>query len=143
MTGLGAPTHVALVVRDMEASMVALQPFAGDWDVAPTHDVEVSAGPERYKVSLSRAFSASGPVLLELIQAVPGSVWQPRDEDYYHHIGYLLPKERFVETSRRLDSIGLHLEATRWHPSGAPHRWVYHRQAGGMRLELVQQSRQR
>jgi hypothetical protein len=116
MTGLGAPTHVALVVRDMEASMAALQPFA---------------------------FSASGPVLLELIQAVPGSVWQPRDEDYYHHIGYLLPKERFVETSRRLDSIGLHLEATRWHPSGAPHRWVYHRQAGGMRLELVQQSRQR
>jgi hypothetical protein len=117
MTGLGAPTHVALVVRDMEASMAALQPFAGDWDVAPTHDVEVSAGPERYKVSLSRAFSASGPVLLELIQAVPGSVWQPRDEDYYHHIGYLLPKERFVETSRRPTR-----SACTWRRPGGTHR---------------------
>lgn len=135
---LGSPTHVGVVVRDLDRTMESMGAFAGGWQTGPPHEFEVRSGERRYAVSVERVFSTTGAVLVELIKAIPGSVWEPRESDYLHHFGYVVPRQEFALLSRELESLGAALEATRWHPSGEPVRWAYHRWPGGARLELIQ-----
>jgi hypothetical protein len=72
--------------------------------------------------------SLDGPVLIELIQQVPGTVWMPEHGAPIHHLAYWTD-----DLAQRRDDLvgrGLRLEA-----SGPT--FAYLRSDGGLRIELM------
>ena len=136
---LGLPHHVGLVVPDMAASMRELEEVGGGWvPVAEGRRVEIRMRQGRVAVDLHAAYSRLGPTHLELIQAAPGSVWEPQPTGYIHHLGYWVPAGELVRRSKEYEAMGIPLEGTRWNEEGVPQGWAYHRWPGGFRIELVE-----
>jgi len=137
--GLPAPSHVCLVVPDREEAIRELTPVFGDWvRMVPreggTHIV-TAAG--RTTVRLTVAWSLAGPVHVELIEGLEGTVWQPRPNGYLHHIGYRVDDLNAI--SERLVAAGMTVEVTRWQASGRPLGFAYHTVPLGLRVELSEQ----
>jgi hypothetical protein len=79
------------------------------------------------------AYSADTP-RIEVIQAVPGTVWVPAPGSGIHHVGYW--SDDVAGDAARLERHGLAREAAGVRPGGEVF-WTYHRAAGGPRIELV------
>ena len=65
---------------------------------------------------------------LEIIQAVPGTLWEPAAGSGIHHLGYW--SDDVAADSAALEERGYALEA-------AGQVWAYHRNPAGPRIELV------
>ena len=87
--------HVGVVVPDLEAAMAELGPAIGaDW-----------SGPLEREVGewvVRATFAQTAPPYVELIEAVPGSVWEATPGAPIHHMSYW---------SDDLDADGVRLEA--------------------------------
>lgn len=124
--------HVGIVVDDLDTALAGLtatvgyrwcDPYAGD-QVVETPDGEVTV-PFRF------AYSADEP-RLEVIQAVPGTLWEPADSGI-HHLGYWSD-----DVDRDVADLGAHgfrVEATARLDDTA--LWAYCRAATGPRIEVV------
>jgi hypothetical protein len=139
MTGFGAPSHLCLVVPDRERAIAELAPLVGDWvrllpRAGGTH-ITTSSG--RQTVRLTVAWTLSGPVHVELIEGLPGTVWEPRPTGYLHHVGYRV--DNLGASSGSLVAAGMTVEVTRWHVSGRPTGFAYHTTPGGFRVELAEE----
>ncbi len=130
------PSHTCLVVNDLEAGAAHLRgvfgPFVELRSAAGGDDFVIQG--ERRRVPLRVAWSKAGPVHLELIESVAGSLWPPRLEPYLHHQGYWVSDLEGV--SDRLAALGWPLEASQWSPDRRPTRFAYHLHPGGMRIEI-------
>jgi len=98
-----------------------------------TH-ITTAAG--RGTVHLSVAWTLAGPVHVELIEGLPGTVWEPRPTGYLHHLGYQV--DNLVAASEGLVAAGMQVEVTRWQESGRPLGFAYHTVPGGFRVELAE-----
>ena len=140
---LGAPHHLGIVVPDIEAAMRAMEAVTGEWflPAMSAGGVPVRTGSARSRVNLKVAFSVAGPMHIELLEAVPGTIWEPRPLAYLHHTGYWIARDRLAAASHALDTAGMPREACRWDDSGEPVGWAYHSWPTGGRIELVEEGR--
>lgn len=125
--------HLGIVVDDLDASLrwftdVAeykwCEEYAGD-QVVETPEGEVT-------IPLRFAYSMNEP-RLEVIQAVPGTLWTPSDSGI-HHLGYWSDDVDAVVD--KLVATGLEVEAKAPLPDGSA-LWAYCRAAAGPRVEVV------
>lgn len=127
---------MCLVVPDRERAIAELAPVLGDWVrmVPREGGTHITTSTGRLTVRLTVAWTLSGPVHIELIEGVPGTVWEPRARGYLHHVGYRI--EDLASASDSLVAAGMTVEVTRWQESGRPAGFAYHTMPGGFRVEL-------
>jgi hypothetical protein len=123
--------------------MAAMEPVTGPWFISPMRPggLQVRTAAGRAVVELRVAFTLAGPMHVELLQAVPGTVWELRERAYLHHTGYWVAADRLASLSHQLDAAGMAREAGRWDDSGEPVGWAYHSWPTGGRIELVEEGR--
>jgi hypothetical protein len=126
-------SHVGVVVPDLEEGRARLTELVGvEW--GPIHVARVPAGPDSDEhVSLRICFSTDSPGV-ELLEAVPGTVWTCNELSNLHHISFFV--ENLLDESRRLDRAQCPLEYL-ISAGDADATLAYHRDGLGVRVELV------
>lgn len=125
-------THVALVVPDLEDAMRNYSTTLGStWTEPWTGEIPILAAGSVAAPTVTFTYSRQGPPHLELIQAVPGTVWQPGAG--IHHVGMWV--DDVTNAAASVAQHGFVIEA-----AAADSSWTYVRSADGLRLELVNRS---
>jgi hypothetical protein len=136
-----AASHIGVVIKDHERDIGSLrQIFGYDWVI--THDALLPIRHESGEVTQTHIktwWSTTGLPHIELVQAVKGTVWEPRDAPYIHHMGYWVSD--LSAASKRLAGLGMKLQATVDDGTGVPKIFAYYQQHDGMRLEIADGSR--
>ena len=129
--------HVGIVVPDLPAGMEQLTAEIGvqwgpvvDMQAAELRDGE---GQDR-TLPLRICYSVDTPHL-ELIEEVPGSVWECNEHSNLHHLGFWT--DAMAGESGRLSGMGCPLLLAGRAGSVAPSQFAYHRSRLGLRLEVV------
>ena len=125
--------HTGIVVEDFGAGLARLTDLAGyRWCEELAIDQMVWTPAGDVKVPIRFAYSMSEP-RLEVIEAVPGTVWVPADSGI-HHLGYW--SHDVAGDLAALTDKGMQVEVQSLLPDGSP-LWAYCRGATGPRVELV------
>jgi hypothetical protein len=120
--------HVGIVVDDLDGALLSLGSLFGyRWcdEVRVPNPVTTPAGES--VVDLRFRYSMDAP-RVEVIQAVPGTLWEPAAGSGIHHLGYW--SDDLAGDTAALEARGCAMEA-----SGQV--WAYHRSPSGPRIELV------
>ncbi len=126
--------HVGIVLSDLDAGKAQLSELFGYvWAADIRGVVTVRFGSTSADIDLRLVYSVSTP-RLELVQRVPGTVWEPAAGSGVHHIGYW--SDDVAADAAKLESSGLAHEASGVGPGGQA-MWAYHRGSSGPRIELV------
>ena len=126
--------HVGLVVDDPEAERRQLSELLGySWADVITATVEVWLPAGARDVTFSFAYSRTTP-RLEVVQAVPGTPWEPVAGSGIHHLGFW--SDDFDGDVADLERRGYAREAAAVGPDGRP-MFAFYRGATGPRIELV------
>lgn len=135
---ISPPFHSGLIVADVDAAMRDLGGALGlGWSTLKESETAVWTPDGRVDLTFRGGFSKPGPTRLELIEAVPGSLWDGPDDISLHHVSFW--STDLVRDSAELAGKGFPLMATTWlsdHP-GRPELFAYHRRASGPYLELL------
>jgi len=132
--------HTGIVVEDVDAARVRLTEIAGyRWGPTVGGDTPVVTADGEATLAMRIAYSADEP-RLELVQAIPGTIWVPTGAGV-HHLGYW--SDDVDADVARLVERGLALEAKAPSPDGSS-MWAYCNGGGdaGPRIELVSRSLQ-
>ena len=133
--------HTGFVVDDLESSMAELTAQLGvRWTPVEERRMKLRGPDGPFRPDLRFTYTTDGPHHLELLQTVPGTVWEPMAAGRFgaltaHHLGIWC--DDVAGTSAELVAAGCPLLATY---DGDPDRAVgfaYHRLAGGVVVELV------
>lgn len=129
--------HVGIVVPDLEEGLARLTELFGvTW--GPIVEVEAlpiqDASGRELEVPNRLCYSTSAPHL-ELIEEVPGTVWECNDYSNLHHIGFW--SESLTDASARFSASQCPLQICGRDGSAAPVTFAYHRDPLGIRIELV------
>jgi hypothetical protein len=128
--------HIGIVVEDLESALEELSELLGyefcDQIGGP---IAVNGPGGEALVDLRFAYSRTSP-RVEVIRAVPGTLWEPSDSGI-HHIGYW--SDDVAADSAALVEKGWATEAVGVRPDGTPY-WSFHRSPTGPRIELVSRS---
>jgi hypothetical protein len=84
---------------------------------------------------LQFVYSLGGAPHLELIQAVPGTYYDSKGGGFIRHVGLWV--ENLAEASAELARRGMPLEAAGMSDDIEPYAFVFHANAWGLRVELV------
>ena len=137
-TDVGAIYHVGYVVENLNDAMVQFSEAIGvrfvDHFVTATYR---DAGNSIVTVELHTSFSLDGPTHLELIEAMPGSIWEIGSGPGLHHIG--LWTDDVPAEAARLARAGLTAVASSVDPDdeASPGYFSYHRNPQGSLVEIV------
>jgi hypothetical protein len=132
---LGTPCHIGIVVPNLEAAKSRLSGTAGHrWVDTFAGEMPVLLGDQRHRIVTRVAWSVEGPCHLELIEAVPETLWSARGEMYLHHFGYWV--QDIDNVSRRLEVTGMPVEVRYDNDSERRDVFVYHKGDDGLRIEL-------
>jgi len=126
--------HVGVVVSDFERGLAELSELFGcEWATERSFDAPVRY-PAGHTVVLRvrNALTAAQPVI-ELIEAIPGTLWTPTDSGI-HHLGYWA--DDVESESARLEQRGWPAEVFGLAPGGHVAS-ALHRRADGPRIELI------
>jgi hypothetical protein len=135
------PSHVGIVSPVPEATMRVLDAtVAGPWFLS--HDAELSVWMAGHAVAqgvhLTTWWSVSGPTHIEIVQAVPGTIWDA-PAPVLHHMGYWVPD--LAVASGALNAAGSPVEVHGVDGAGVITTFAYHRGADGLLIELTDGSR--
>lgn len=127
--------HHGFVVHDLEAALHAVSAQLGVTMVAlPEGSLVVEDGTSTTTVTLRAHQSRQGPVRVELLEAVPGTVWQPVPGGGVHHLAYW--SDDVNADARDLEAAGAPTAVVfASAPSAPPTR--YHRTQAGVYVELM------
>ncbi|MFC1416150.1 VOC family protein [Streptacidiphilus cavernicola] len=130
--------HTGLVVDDLEQAMAVLSAAAGyHWTSVMELEVTArTAAGVQAPVAQRFVLSVEEP-RLELVEAIPGTVWVSDGTNGAHHVGYWAEAEAIAASSAALVELGLPVEASNDHAADGQLLWVYHRGPGGTRFELL------
>jgi lactoylglutathione lyase len=127
--------HAGVVVDDLVAAREQLTAAGGySWTAVVESDVPVQFADGERVVTLRVCFSTASPHL-ELIQAVPGTVWEPPSSGV-HHLGYW--SDDVAADCADLEAKGYAVEA--WSDLGGLRMFAYCWSPLGPRVELVHRS---
>ncbi len=136
---LFAPSHIGIVAADIDSAMAELgRAWRTSWtagrDGKTGIPYRVSGGIQT--VHFRSVWGTRGPLRVELVQAVPRTLWEPKGATYMHHLGYAV--DDLALESRRLKRMGLQLELTRaGGRAGSVNGFGYFRFPGGLLIELL------
>ncbi len=131
--------HIGIVVDEFESTLVELSDVLGHtWgeEISSPTDVKYADGTTGV-VQPSFVYSTSVP-RLEIIRVIPGTLWEPASSGV-HHLGYW--SDDVELDGAALVQGGFAPEVMGVGPGGDPY-WSYHRNAIGLRIELVSRSLQ-
>jgi hypothetical protein len=128
--------HIGFVVADLDQAMDEFGACLGlTWRPVMSASLELVDGDGKTESVTSRfAYSAGGPPAIELIQAVPGTIFESSGSPF-HHIGYWA--DDLVTQSAQLVERGCPLGGTLAGQDGRPSRFALHRAPWGFNVELV------
>jgi catechol 2,3-dioxygenase-like lactoylglutathione lyase family enzyme len=136
LMGLTELFHVGIVVPDLDAARSRLTELLGTrWGPVLENDIEVQDDTGHDRVVPNRICYSTEPPYLELIQEVPGTPWVCNEHSNLHHIG--LWSDSLAADSDGVRAAGCPLEIRDGHGTAPPAQFAYHRDALGIRLELV------
>ena len=129
--------HVGIVVPDVEAAMAHFTDLLGiTWGpVVETEAFPVREGDGTERIVPNTLCYSTEPPYLELVQEVPGTVWECNEHSNLHHIGVwvdALPADSATYTELRCP-----LQLCGRDDDGALVQFAYHRDPLGVRIELV------
>ena len=125
--------HIGIVVDDFDATLDELTRLFGyEWCEPIANDTEVVLPTGETTLPMRLTYSRPLP-RVEIVQSVPGTLWQPTDSGV-HHAGYW--SDDVAADGAALGDRGFTTEATGLAPDRAP-MWAYHRSPTGLRIELV------
>jgi Glyoxalase/Bleomycin resistance protein/Dioxygenase superfamily len=131
------PTQLGMVVEDLDAGIAELTPLLGcDWQIIRDGETLV---PYRTPTGVRElpvrgAETLTGPPYLELLQAIPGSVWEPRGTSYLHHVAYEVPD--LPVAADEVERMGYQLLLTQVGPERLHGFGLYRAPSGGL-YEIV------
>lgn len=130
--------HTGVVVDDLEQAMATLSAAAGyHWTSVMELEVTArTAAGVQDAVAQRFVLSVEEP-RLELVEAIPGTVWVSEGTNGAHHVGYWAEADAIAATSAALVDLGLTVEASNDYEADGQLLWAYHRGIGGTRIELL------
>ena len=130
--------HFAYVVPDLDVATKELgEIYQVDWAERARRQLRVrAAGEEPLDLDFWITYSTTGPPHIELIEGIPGSIWDPSDGPHLHHVGVWATGD-LESAARRLVELGLPIVANGVDDGGAPTRFTYHSNPYGPWIELV------
>jgi catechol 2,3-dioxygenase-like lactoylglutathione lyase family enzyme len=125
--------HTGLVVADLQNAIVSVTAAGGyTWTKPVEATLAVATADAEYEVPFAFVYSIEAPHL-ELIQAVPGTIWAAPPGGAAHHLGYWV--DDLAAAAAALDSAGYRLEAR---PAGDQlSMFAYYVDPSGVRIEIV------
>lgn len=130
----GEQFHIGIVTDDTEVLMTDLTELFGyQWGESIGGAIQVELPEGRRTVELLAWYSTTAP-RVEIVQSIPGTVWEPTAGSGVHHIGYRV--EDVAVASKVLAERDYAIEASGERADGTP-SWTYHRGPDGPRVELV------
>jgi hypothetical protein len=131
--------HTGIVVRDINAAMKDLADAVGvRWPVDELPEqrtiVEVWTPKGSIDVPFRAVYSIDGPVRLELVEAVEGTLWNTAGGGEVHHIGYW--SDDIEATAAELEGKGFDRVASGGF-EGHETLWIYHQRGNGPFVEHV------
>ncbi len=130
--------HTGFVVDDLAAAQAELGPLLGVTWLTGGGTVQIDTPDGASVVETRYALSAEGPHHLELVQAVPGTLYVAAGPTAAHHLGYWV--DDVAAASAALEASGLPMAASVGMAGGRRPMAAYHRTAGGLFVELVARS---
>ena len=132
--------HTGIVVHDLEKAKAEMSEQLGlTWGVQGESEqpVVLESGPAR--LTFGFAYSAQGPHRIELVQTIPGTLWEVPRPGSAHHLGYW--SDDVPAMSAALAARGLPLAArVGTGQPDVPAPIVMHRAPSGLYIELVDRS---
>jgi catechol 2,3-dioxygenase-like lactoylglutathione lyase family enzyme len=129
--------HVGIVVPDVELAKAHFTDLLGiTWGpVVETEGLPVREGDGAERIVPNTLCYSTEPPYVELVQEVPGTVWECNEHSNLHHIGVwtdALPADSATYTELRCP-----LQLCGRDDDGALVQFAYHRDPLGVRIELV------
>lgn len=133
--------HLGFVVEDVTLAAGQLSEMFGvHWTPVADREIHLTGPDGPWRTPLATCYSREGPVHLELIQAVPGTIWrQPLGVLTPHHVGVW--SDDLQAASAELSEQDLPMVATYDRADQAVSGFAYHQMPDGMFLELLDSSR--
>jgi hypothetical protein len=137
--------HTGIVVRDIDQAMqdftdaVGLRWLTTGSPVGVVVDVWTPKG--TVPVPFRAAYSAEGPVHLELVEAAEGTLWSTAGGGEVHHLGYW--SDDVDATAAELESKGFDRVASGGFGPDSGILWIYHQRGNGPYIEHVSRSLER
>ena len=129
--------HVGIIVPHMEAAMDELgRRFGCGWRDPSTATVRVrDEGGDRILSPRVTFCDRSTPIALELIEAIPGTVWHVGERSQLHHLGLYVD-----DVQAAIDELGagMTVEMAGLDRDGMLAGFCYVNDALGVRMELVE-----
>lgn len=132
--------HWGIVTNDFDATTSELAAMAGlEWASTVHRDFDVRQPNGVVKTDMRVTYSVNGPPHWEIIEATPGTIWDPAGAGL-HHLGFW--SEDLIADAAGLTGAGYPWLATYDHESREPFGFTYHMiPALRMRIELVSADR--
>ncbi len=136
MAVVGSFFHVGVVVPDLEVAREHLGRLLGvEWGPLVETDIAKSdAEGNDLTLPLRVCYSTEAP-RFELIEEVPGSVWERNEHSNLHHLGFW--SDRLATDIEALNAARCPLQLSGRDGNTAPVQSSYHRDALGFTVELV------
>ena len=132
--------HWGIVATDFEATCDELAAVCGlNWAKPMRRQFEICQGDEVKEVNFRLTYSIEGPPHYEVLEASPGTVWDPAFAGGVHHLGFW--SDDLAGDIARLEAAGYPVGVTAATPDGKPAGFAYHRLHSGLWLELVDSAR--
>lgn len=128
--------HIAFVADDLQRGMEEVGEVYGVTWTTPRHielAVRDSRGDRDHKLSV--VYSRQGPLFLEVLQAVPDSIWALTPGSHLHHIGVHV--DDVNAEIERLEGLGQAIEAAGVDPDGKLGSWAYLSSPQALRVEIM------
>jgi hypothetical protein len=131
--------HIGIVVHDLERAQVEMgRAYSLHWGRAREGTREVWQDGRVTEVTFRTCFSVDAPHL-ELVEEVPGTIWERVAGSAIHHLGFWSDDLR--ADSLALERAGSALAACGVAPDGStPTRFAYHRDPRNLYVEIVTSS---
>ena len=132
--------HWGIVAADFEATCDELAAVCGlTWAKPMRREFSLLQPDGTHEVDFRLTYSVEGPPHYEVVEASPGTLWDPSESGGVHHLGFWsadLPGD-----AARLIEAGYVCGATAATAGGQPVGFSYHRLATGLWVELVDLAR--
>lgn len=129
--------HTGIIADDLDVSLAELTELFGlKWGAEVALPVPVRFPDGEREVDIRFRYSCSEP-RLEVIQAVPGTIWTPVEPSGLHHIGCW--SDDVEGDARRLLATGYDVEAEGLDDAGGV-AWAYFGGTARPRIELIDRS---
>ena len=133
--------HWGIVARDFDATCEELAAVCGlTWAKPMRRRFDLRQPDGVIEVEFRLTYSVEGPPHYEIVEASPGTLWDPSVAGGgVHHLGFW--STDVATDAARLEAAGYPCGATAATPDGRPAGFSYHRLQTGLWVELVDLSR--